>query len=298
MINATLHSLIRRLSFAPLVVGIFLIASNPALAAADPDSADLVRRQITMTKNYLESGTAGKIDASDNPQARQLLEQARTLFSEGNAEFESGDLDAARQKLTLAIQKFTAAAAANAKKAVDPEKFSADIAAIRAEIEAYLGSFNTALAQKGPSMAGLLDQQYVAELMTRGGQLQTDGDYRAAISSLNEAKRLVVEALIKIRNNETVVYTVEFQTPADEFRYENERYLEYQALGQQVLDNGDIAQSRRKLFEQLRQKSEQLSEEALALAGQGDFTTAIGRMEDAVNKMVQGLRMLGIPLSM
>lgn len=298
LINSALYNLIRHMRQPLLALGILLLASNPALPASDTDSTEIVRRQITMTQNYLGSDTAKKIDASGNEQARQLLRQARTLFSEGNGEFDQGNLDAARQKLMLAIQKFTAAAAANAKKGVDPKKMSAEIEAIRAEIDAYLGSFNAALAEKGPSMAGLLDQQYVADLMSQAGQLQSDGDYQGARSSLNEAKRLIVDALIKVRNNETVVYTVEFQTPADEFRYENERYREYQVLGQKVLDNGDIAQSRKKLFEQLRRKSEQLSEEAVALAGQGNYPAAIGRMEDAVNKMVQGLRMLGIPLSM
>ena len=109
---------------------------------------------------------------------------------------------------------------------------------------------------------------------------------------------MVVEALIKIRNNETVVYTVEFQTPADEFRYEQDRYLEYKSLGQKVMNSGEITQSRIKLFEQLEKSGDRFSQEALTLAGEGDYDGAIKRMEDAARKMIQGLRLLGIQLSM
>jgi len=147
-------------------------------------------------------------------------------------------------------------------------------------------------------MAGLLDRDYVAELLSRAGQAQSLGDYASARSVLQQARQMIVAALIKIRNNETVVYTVEFQTPADEFRYERERYQEYTALGQRLLDGGDLESSRVLMFERLKQNGDRLNQEALALAAEGDYETAISRMETAVNKLVQGLRLLGIPLSM
>ena len=147
-------------------------------------------------------------------------------------------------------------------------------------------------------MAGLLDQQYLSELLARAEQAQSNGDQKSSKSLLEEARQNVVTALVKIRSNETVVYTVEFQTPADEFRYESERYREYRMLGKKVLDEGDFAESRIKLFQQLWQSGEQISREAAAIAGEGDYPTAISRMEEAVQKLVQGLRMLGVPLSM
>ena len=115
---------------------------------------------------------------------------------------------------------------------------------------------------------------------------------------MTSAKNLVVDALIKIRNNETVVYTVEFQTPADEFRYEQERFNEYVALSDTLLEKDDFSEGKIKLFEMQKNAGYQISEEAEALANQGDFENAISRMEDAVKKMVQGLRLLGIQLSM
>ena len=173
-----------------------------------------------------------------------------------------------------------------------------EVRSVRSEIDAYLESFRAALADKGPSMAGLLDQQYVADLMSSAKQSQSTGDYRTARSNLTQAKQLIVDALIKIRNNETVIYAVEFQTPTDELRYERERYLEYVTLGQQVLANNEVAQSRKMLFEQQKKIGDQISQDAMTLASEGDYAGAIKGMEEAVRKMVQGLRLLGIQLSM
>ena len=124
------------------------------------------------------------------------------------------------------------------------------------------------------------------------------GDIESARSVLIEAKDLVVAALVEIRNNETLVYRVEFQTPADEFLYEKNRYREYQALGHSVLAAGDFDKNRLRLFEQLHDAANQLSHEADVWVEEGDYTSGIHHMQVAIKKIIQGLQLLGIPLSM
>ena len=109
---------------------------------------------------------------------------------------------------------------------------------------------------------------------------------------------MVVAALVEVRNNETLVYRAEFQTPADEFVYEQHRYLEYVKLGQHVLDNGDFDANRIKLFRQLSDAGSELSREAILRVEEGDYGSGINRMQAATGKVVQGLQLLGIPLSM
>ena len=281
-----------------LIILLLAASAGPAANAEDTAQHKRIEQRIKLTQSYLGSKTAGKIDASANEEARQLLGEARELFTLGQQAFDRDELDEAQTSLDLALQRFTAAGTALSRGASQAQQLSGEIESIRAEIDAYLDSFNTALTEKGPAMAGLLDQQYVSELLSRAEKSRSDGDFKSAKSLLDEAKQNVVTALVKIRNNETVVYTVEFQTPADEFRYESERYREYRMLGEKVLNEGEFAESRVKLFEQLRQNGDQISREAGAIAGEGDYETAIGRMEEAVKKLVQGLRMLGVPLSM
>ena len=281
-----------------LIIPLLAASAGPAVSADEAAQRNRIEQRIKLTQGYLGSKTAARIDASDNTEARQMLEQARDLFTRGQQAFERDKLDEAQQSLDLALQRFTAAGTALSRGTRQAQQLSGEIESIRTEIDAYLDSFNTALAEKGPAMAGLLDQQYVTELLSRAERSRSDGDFRSAKSLLDEAKQNVVAALVKIRNNETVVYAVEFQPPADEFRYESERYREYRMLGEKLLSEGEFAESRVKLFEQLRQSGDQISRDADAIAGDGDYATAIGRMEEAVKKLVQGLRVLGVPLSM
>jgi hypothetical protein len=281
-----------------LIVSMLAALASETLAADEAALRESIQQQLNLTQSYLGSEMAGKIAASPNAHARQLLEEAKAFLARGKRDLEQGNLEAAKQNISFALRRFTAAGTANTRGEDQALKLSREIESTRHEIDSYLVSFNSALAEKGPAMAGLLDQQHVADLLVRAEQLRSNGDYQSAKSLLDEARQNVVMALVKIRNNETVVYSLEFQTPADEFRYESERFREYQMLGQKVLSNGDFAKSRLKLFEQLRQQGEQLSQEASALAAQGDYAAGISRMEEAVKRMVRGLSVLGVPLSM
>ncbi len=294
--KSIIHGLRRFSTSLLLAISLSLAAEDTEATETQPDLRNGVEQRIKLTQSYLASKTAQKIAETGNSQARQLLQKARELLAQASDKLAQGNLEAAQQNVNLALQAFTAAGAANNKPAASAENLALEVGSIRKEIDAYLESFTLALSEKGPSMAGLLDRQYVADLLSRAEQSQSLGDYNTARSSLNQAKQLVVAALIKIRNNETVVYTVEFQTPADEFRYERERYQEYTALGQKLLESGELETSRVLLFEQLKKNGERLSQEALALAGKGDYPDAINRMEMAVNKLIQGLRLLGVTL--
>ena len=281
-----------------LTVALMLAADHAVAAGSEHDLGKQIEQKIALTRNYLESSTAAEIASGENPQARRMLEKSRELLEQAVAALRDGKLQDAHDKANLSLQSFTAAGTANLKKTATSEHAAHELDSMRAEIDAYLESFAAALLEKGPSMAGLLDRQYVDELLASAGQSQSIGDYTNARAALGRARQAVVNALIKIRNNETVVYSVEFQTPADEFRYERERYAEYESLGEKLLDSGELDNSRIRMFEHLKNAGDRLNNEALELAGSGDYAAAIARMESAVGQLVKGLRLLGVPLSM
>ena len=266
--------------------------------ADEKKQLEIAQKRLKLAESYLNSKTAHKIRDSNSDEAKQFLDKAKNFLEQAHIDLEAGKLDESVENADQCIRAFSAAGAINSKSGKSKEQISAENKAIRTEIDAYLNSFRTALAEKGPPMAGLLDQQQVADLITRAEKLQSTGDHKAATSILNQAKQLIVIALTKIRSNETVVYALEFQTPADEYRYERERYKEYVALSQKVLNRGELEQSRKLMFDKLREKSEKFNQEAIDLASKGDHETAIKQMEEALKKLVQGLQLLGIPLSM
>ena len=272
------------------------VMANIALSD-EQQQRNIVQRRLDLVERYLDSKTAIKISEGGNDQAKQFLTKAQQFFEQARKSMATGDLDQSAENADQSIRAFSAAGAANTNRGNSSKQIINANKATRAEIDTYLQAFRAALAEKGPAMAGLLSQQQIADLMALAEKSQAVGDHKGAAASLNQAKQLVVVALTKIRSNETVVYTLEFQTPADEYRYEKERYQEYLSLGEQVMSDSELEQSRKLMFGKLREKSEQSHHEAVNLATQGDYEAAITQMEKALKKLVQGLQLLGLPVS-
>ena len=167
-------------------MALLLILATAAGAAGDDESGLRagIEQRIALTRNYLESDTAAKIAASENPQARRLLEKSRELLDQASDALRQGKLLAAQEKVNLSLQSFTAAGSANLRKAPDPAVAKRELSALRTEIDSYLQAFTAALAEKGPSMAGLLDRQFVDGLLGNAEQAESIQDYANAKAAL------------------------------------------------------------------------------------------------------------------
>ena len=277
---------------------ILIVCANPVLAADVSQVRGKIESKILLIQKYLESGTAAEIARSGSAEANDLMTRTRELAEQAVSDLDEGRLEAAEASVDQSIKLFTAATASVRQKKQSRQEILIEIESARAEIDAYMVSYQAALAARGASVDGPLDQVKLVGMLSNAEKLRSNGDLESARALLVETRKLVVAALVDVRNNETLVYRVEFETPADEFLYEQHRYLEYVKLGQHVLGNGDFDDSRIRLFQQLSDAGNELSREAIAWAEEDDYTSGINRMQAATNKIVQGLQLLGIPLSM
>ena len=289
----------RRIYFVCLLHSIILVAcANLALAADEKQSRAKIESKILLIQKYLDSGAAVEIKESESDEANELLIRTRELAAKAVADLDEGKLEAASAAVDQSIKLFSAAAASTRQKKQSNQEILIEIESVRAEIDAYMESYQAALAARGAAADGPLDQVRLVGMLTKAQKLRSNGDLESARAILLETRKLVVAALVEVRNNETLVYRVEFKTPADEFLYEQRRYLEYVKLGQHVLENGDFDVNRIRLFKQLSDAGDGLSREAIARVEEDDYASGINGMQAATNKVVKGLQLLGIPLSM
>ena len=268
------------------------------VAADDSAKRAKIESKVSLVRMYLGSRTASEIAESGSAEAKDLLARTRELVDQSISDLDEGRLEAAQAGIDQSIKLFTAAAESSKRSKRSHQQYLIEIESVRAEIDAYLESYQAALAARVSPENGPLDQASIAGMLANAENYRKNGDIEFARETLIETKELVVAALVSVRNKETLVYRVEFQTPADEFLYEQNRYHEYVALGDSVLATGDFDKNRLRLFEQLSDAGKQLSREANVWVEEGDYTSAIHRMQVAIKKVVQGLQLLGIPLSM
>ncbi len=273
-------------------------AGNSAELKAD-DKARVagIERRLELAERYLNSAPAAQIAASQNSEARQFLVKAGEHLDNARRALAGGDLGTAADLADQSIRAYAAATSADRRRAQSKTLHSEANRALRAEIASYLEAFRVALKEKGPTMAGLLNQQELDKQLALADKTEQADDPSGANQALKRAHQMIVTALTKIRSNETVVYALDFRTPADEYRYERERYDEYLRLAKAVVDKGQIGDAKAAMFNQILEKGKHLNDQAQKLADNGQFDDAVVSMEQALTKLVQGLQLLGVPVS-
>jgi hypothetical protein len=281
-----------------LLLGLLYVLSTSALLAAPPDRSKAIQQRLSLSESYLNSNSAYNIADGDNQAAKQFLQKARDFLQKAQDALKAGNLDLAAENADQSLRAYSAAGKAAKGGAQSKDQKTQENKALRTEIDTYHQAFMAALREKGPSMSGLLDQRQVDELLQSASRAEKSGDSQAANNDLNRVKVMVVNALTKIRSNETVVYGLEFQTPADEYRYEGDRFGEYLNLTNKMIAQTQIDGPKLHMIKTLQAKGEALRDEAVSMAAKGDFESAITQMEAALKKLVQGLQVMGLPVSL
>lgn len=263
--------------------------------AADPNRAIAVAKKLELLQRYLGSASAEKLANHDNTAVQELYARARERGEQALASYNKGDMGLAEERLNEAFRAYTEALDSSRAKR-DAAEIQKQNASLRDEIRSYLQAFDEALLAKGPAAAALLNRGQVNELLAEAERLEAAGDAASAQNRLKEAYNMAVSALTRVRENETVVYTLDFRTPADEYRYEQNRYQSYAMLVAQMRESSELGEQALKLAQRYQDEGASLLKQAEAEAAGGQYQQAIQTMEEANKRLVRSLQMLGLSI--
>lgn len=140
------------------------------------------------------------------------------------------------------------------------------------------------------------------EALARIDQLLAEADRLAAQTRLQEAtgkaeaaKRIAIQALVRLKSGETVTHELRFATPADEYAYEVRRFESNKMLVGMQLQEGAPAATRSRVTQEL-EAARKLRQEAANDAGAGRHDEAVKRMESAGTHLNRALQALGVPV--
>lgn len=264
-----------------LLLGLVPALSAPALAD-DP--------RIFSTERLLsQSSLVRKIEQSDSAAAKQKLEQARGHLNAARTASRSGDIQGTKEQLDLANRNaFEAARMVSgdeilAKAKADFERQMESVFALRT---AYL-----TVAAENPAVDTHGLENQTERRLERAGAAAGKADYKSARHSLDEAYRDLRTGLEELRNGQTLVRSLDFVTPADEFAYYQEKIQSQQqaiaVLVQRVEQPGT-----RKMIESITQGAQGMVRDAQGLASHGDYDKAIPILDKALTRLQSGLMMV------
>lgn len=160
-------------------------------------------------------------------------------------------------------------------------------------VNALLDAYQRIATEKKLTKESKALQEQTTMLLGKASRSAAGRNYPAANDSLKVAYSQVRDALERLRGGETLVRSLNFATPEDEYRYELDRNDTYRMLIQMLIEEKKTMGVDARVQQFLDQAKAQ---RALAEreAGDGQFVQAIKTMEESTRSLIAAMRNAGI----
>lgn len=258
-------------------------------------SRDNVERRLDSVGTLLErSSAARQIDLSGVPLALDKRAKARELYGQAKAAHEAGDEAVASDLLTQASRLMLEAVRAASTQSMGVAKAKTDYLNRAQSVKALLSAYQRVAAEKGVGRKADETVRMVEQLTQEAARHADADNYDQANIVIQRAYLTTKAAVGNLRQGDTLVRSLKFNTKEDEYQYELDRNDTHQmllkVLAEEKRSNAGIDAMVRRYLE----KAGQLRGEAEASAAKGDFETAVKRMEESTAELVRAIRSAGI----
>ncbi len=281
-------------SLLPSTAAAWLLAlAGAALAqtAGPPDRAQLERRVLSVATLIESSSAARQIDSSGEPLAREKRDNARLMHREAVATLQGGDTAGAARLLDQATREMMSGARLASPEQVAGEKARRDFDARLESTRALLAAQQRITQEKGSAPEAVAATRRIEQ-----GLAEAEG--RAAAGRLAEARPLLDRAYLlarvsieSMRSGDTLVRTLNFASPREEYEYELDRNETHRMLIQVLLADKKDAPGPMQAF---LQNAAAMRAEAEAMARRGDHAAAIKGLEASTRELVRAIRAGGV----
>lgn len=267
-------------------------------ASPDPDQNLMLARQKAKLVETLINMPAMKAAlGGKNPevvvwlaQSQHLLAQAITAIGAARPEEAIGQLDEALRNLSKASSQLTGdghGEIASQKKQFD--EHSLQIESYRRTLQEMTNTPQTAAAAR----------QLIIRIdaMTADGRKLFDSSrHEEANKRMAAAYKLAVEEISRLRDGQEVVMRLQFNSPREEFDYEQKRYYSNEILVGMLIREERATGEARKQVDAYIHGANTIKSLALAKANASDYATAVKEMEKANLQLNRALQMMGVPV--
>lgn len=279
-----------------LRVSLLAVLAVPAFAE-EGDVVDQRRRLIEQKVRLFES-IVNSMSARMSEAAALSAQQARRALDEAKEAIAANRIEHAGRALDVGLKDAAKAAARTAVEdaSANEQALKASLRDLATQVTTYTASIEEQV-RSGRAEGGtraLLDQIDRQVRDARG--LEAAGRLEEAKRKMAEAYRWAAEGLSVLRAGQTVTQSLKFDTPADEFAYEQRRFASNEILVDMMAGEGRAAGERRAVVDTHVGTGRRLRAEADQLARAGDYKGAVTAMEQASGQLNRALQLMGVPV--
>lgn len=278
------------------------LAQSPVAApeqVSDPGEAKkrLLEQKVRLLETLLNSPAARNAAYGTEAESTTLVVHGQKMIAQARQEAAEGRYEAAGKTLDEAMKAVTKATRRQASETAFADSAQRKTYADQSE---QIASYRQSVVELGRD-AKLGDQARALlarldGLSAEAAQLSGGGRWGEANKKLAEAYKLVTEDIARLRQGQEVVMSLKFDSPLEEFLYEEKRFGSNQIMVEMMISEGKAEGDRRKLIDPYLAEATRLKRDADALAQGGGHREAVKLLERANGQLVRALQLMGVPV--
>jgi len=172
-----------------------------------------------------------------------------------------------------------------------------DLRSVIEQVASYRGGLKAMATDDKLGPRAKAAEAKIDALLSRSERLALNNRLSEALSVANEANRLIVDTIVRLRSGETVVVSLTFDSPMEEYAYEQLRFKSNEMMVVMNIDEGRAADPlKRKLVEDYVSEGRHLRVQAEKSAQIGKYPEAVSSMEAASGKLIKAMQSMGVPV--
>ncbi|HXE38493.1 MAG TPA: hypothetical protein VN639_08450 [Azonexus sp.] len=279
---------------------LMLLGAMGAQAQSSPDPEQkqrLVEQKLKLVEMLVNSPAAQATSVGREAETPALFERSRGLIKQAREAISGQRFDEAAQVLDEALRNVSKAnhriaGEGGLAESVQKKQFQ--------DFSEQIASYQLSLQDMGKDpRSGESARKVLARinaLSNEGQQLSKAGRLGDANKKMAEAYKIAVEEIARLRAGQEVVMSLKFDSPLEEFVYEQKRYQSNEILVGMMISEGRAAGETRKLVDGFLNNAANLKEEAGRLSNHNDYKGAVTTMEKANGQLNRALQTMGVPV--
>lgn len=269
------------------------MAISPSIWAETEKSA-IEKRAENIFKLLNESSGAKQVIEGFDSEAREKRDEALRRYEDARAKIaqgkhkEAGDLLGQSARLMFEAIKLSTPTVMTEQKIID------DYAKRKDSVFALKDAFNRISDENHEEESRQKVNRQLDDLVTLADQLLNNGEVTEARTEMDKAYHLVKVSIEAIRSGQTLVRSLQFDTPKDEYLYEIDRNDTHNMLIGLLVDEKKQSSSMRDRISKNVDEAVSLRKQAETYAGADAYEQAIELLEQSTRQLVKAIRSAGI----
>jgi len=279
------------------LVPAFIALAMPAAAqtAPDPDQQRrLVEQKLKLVEMLVNSPAAQASAASKDGETASLIERGRSLLKNAREALAAQRPADAAQALDEALRSVAKANSRNAGGLSDSVQ-KQRLQDMGEQVATYRGSLVDLAKNPKVGAAAQAALQRVDTLAEEARRLAAAGRLGDANKKMAESYKTAVEEISRLRAGEVVTMSLKFDSPIEEYVYEQKRFQSNEILVGMMIAEGRAEGDKRRMVDGFIQEAGRLKASAVDYAISNKHTEAVAAMEKAFVQLNRALQAMGVP---